>query len=118
MKKIILFSVMLTISSSAYAKEMHYFGGQKEYLQQCRVCHGGSSVFVVNYTMKQWEDFMVNDGKDIGLRHINSNQYKSIQAEKKLKPYFETERYQKRLPYMNVFLKRFAKDSTNSPLKK
>lgn len=118
MKKIILLSALLALSTPIFAKSIHYFGGQKEYLQKCRVCHGGSNLFVSNYTMKKWEDFMVNNGKDIGSRHVNSNNYKRIQAEKKLKPYFETERYQKKLPYMNVFFKRFSKDSPNHPYKK
>jgi len=119
MKKIILISTLLALSTTPIlAKKIHYFSGQKEYLQKCRICHGGSSVFVVTHSMKEWEEIMVNNGKDIALVHVNSNIFKRLETEKKFKPYFETQRYQKKVPYMNVFFKRFAKDSPNHPYKK
>ena len=111
MKKIILLPILLTVSLSA--EYLHYFGGQKEYLKQCWPCHKSSKVFVAQYTVSQWDDFMDNNGTKLADIHLKSRDTEA----RALQPYFEGSRYLKKMKHLNVFLEHYAKDSDKKPVK-
>lgn len=120
MKKSIFLTLSLSIAiTSSLASELHYFSGQKEYLDNCRICHQGSSIFVNQYTMKEWRELLDNDGKKLTNIHADLKNADFVKHKREvdvqdIKDYLNSETYVKRLKHLKAFTDHFAKDGSAS----
>ncbi len=93
MKKLILLTVLVFATLPLSAKP--FFKGQKEYLRECRSCHGSSQFFIGKFTPQRWEELLKDKGKKLAFNHIQTGQ--SIE-------YFKSQQYLKRIKYIQAYV--------------
>ena len=82
------------------------YKGQKEYMKQCKKCHGSGTKLSQKFTMDEWRDFFANSGAKLIQIH-----QKDANASK----YFQSERFKKKVKHLRQFFEKFAADSGNVP---
>ena len=99
------FSIFL-FSSSA---EAAVYKGQKEFIEQCLVCHVSGQSFITKYTIKEWKNFIGKKGSTLANLHLKDSKAK------KSWNYFSSKQYTKKAKHLKQFLVEYAKDSGNVP---
>jgi len=95
-----LFSVIFLFSNASVYK------GQKEYMKNCKVCHGNGAKVAKAKTAEEWITLFANSGTLIKKLHE-----KDLKAMK----YFNSERFSKKNKHLLDFFKKYASDSGNVP---
>ncbi len=98
MKKLILLTVLVLAALPLSAKP--YFKGQKEYLRECRSCHGSSQFFLGKFTPERWAELLKDKGKKLAFNHIKTGN----SAE-----YFKSQQYLKRIEYFQAYVTHYFK---------
>ncbi|RUM62826.1 MAG: hypothetical protein DSZ03_05995 [Sulfurimonas sp.] len=98
MKKLILLTVLVAVVLPLQAKP--YFKGQKEYLRECRSCHGSSQFFIGKFTPERWSELLKDKGKKLAFNHIKTKN--SVE-------YFKSQQYVKRVEYIEAYVTHFFK---------
>ncbi len=93
MKKLIFLTVLVCATVPLSAKS--FFKGQKEYLRECRSCHGSSQFFIGKFSPQRWEELLKDSGKKLAFNHIQTNN--SVE-------YFKSEQYLKRVEYIQAYV--------------
>ncbi len=98
MKKLIFLTVLVFAIVPLDAKP--FFKGQKEYLRECRSCHGSSQFFIGKFTPERWKELLRNKGKKLAFNHIQTKN--SVE-------YFQSEQYLKRVQYIEAYVDYYFK---------
>ena len=103
----VFFSMMILSLTSANAA---IYKGQRVFVKKCLPCHKDGQALLSKYTIKEWEELMNENGKQLADLHL-----KSKKAEKSWS-YFQGKRYLKKSKDLKDFLVEYAKDSGNVPI--
>jgi hypothetical protein len=92
---------MLGVVMVLSALEASVYRGQREYLKQCKKCHGNGQELSQKYTKSEWQEFFDNGAQKLLEVHENAEEAKK---------YFYSERFRKKGKYLRQFFEKFAAD--------
>jgi cytochrome c1 len=82
------------------------FKGQREYMKNCKPCHGSGTKVVTLKKADEWDVFFKNNGEIIAKLH---------NSDKEAKQYFSSERFKRYSKHLLDFFRKYAADSGNVP---
>jgi len=83
------------------------FNGQIVYLNECRVCHKSSDIFLDKYTVAQWKNFLDKDGTTLANIHLNKKKYYVASKDDVVKDshsYFKSKNYKDKYKILENFI--------------
>ncbi len=105
MKRVFLFTFLLSAAGFSSLSADDAVKGQKVYMQKCKSCHGNGAKGAVMMTQEQWIDLFADNGEMIIEKHEGTG----------AKKFFNSPKFQKYAPYLKAFLHKYASDSGNVP---
>lgn len=107
MNKLILLSIIFTLTFCSSLNAKSTFEGQKIYLKECRTCHLGSGIFLNTHTYKEWEKVLDDDGVILSNIHLSKSE-KNVRSKdgilKSSHSYFKSVLYNKQYKELKNFI--------------
>lgn len=99
---LLLFITTLILTSTLEARIV---SGKKQYLKDCKSCHGKGDRGAQMGTIQDWDRYF----KDAASSLVNKHSHN------KANKYFHSKRFKKHAPDLKSFLQEYASDSGNTP---
>lgn len=117
MKKSFFVLLMLTCSFAHLGADST-FKGQRVYLNECRVCHLSSKIFIETHTFDEWNKILDNDGIKLSAIHLNQEVKKVMSKENIVKnshSYFSGDTYKETYESLRLFIIKASEKNENRP---
>ncbi|WP_345993853.1 cytochrome c [Sulfurimonas sp. HSL-1716] len=105
----ILFFIISTFFITQATSTAAVYKGQREYVKECRHCHGGGQGMSTSKNMRTWKKMLKDNGADLAAVHLKSEKAKASRE------YFSGDRFKKNAKHLRDFLVEYAKDSGKVP---